>query len=102
LPIGFRLAQYDLALRRFLRLSELAIGDDYGAAIPAPRRSALRASQGPSICRAATYLAMLSWRYKGPRRTAMCNQLRGLLRERGLVVRARVVGLKRSLPAPTR
>jgi transposase len=67
LPIGFRLAQYDLALRRFLRLSELAIGDDYGAAIPAPRRSALRASQGPSICRAATYLAMLSWRYKGPK-----------------------------------
>src|SRR5215467_9229220 len=57
-PTGFRLAQYDLALRRFLRLSELAIGDDYGAAILAPRRSAPRASQGPSICRAATYLAM--------------------------------------------
>src|SRR5215472_14642023 len=35
-PTGFRLAQYDLALRRFLRLSELAIGDDYGAAILAP------------------------------------------------------------------
>src|SRR5262249_23604437 len=57
-PTGFRLAQYDLALRRFLRLSELAIGDDYGAAILAPRRSAPLASQGPSICRAATYLAM--------------------------------------------
>src|SRR5260221_7942327 len=66
-PTGFRLAQYDLALRRLLRLSELAIGDNYGAAIPAPPRSALRASQGPSICRAATYLAMVSWRYKGPR-----------------------------------
>jgi hypothetical protein len=65
-PTGFRLAQYDLALRRLLRLSELAIGDSYGAAIPAPRRSALRTSQGPSICRAATYLAMLLWGYKGP------------------------------------
>lgn len=39
---------------------------------------------------------------EGPRRTAMCNQLRGLLRERGVVVRAGVAGLKRSLPAPTR
>jgi len=40
------------------RLSELAVGGDYGAATPAPRRSALRASHGPSICRAVTCLAM--------------------------------------------
>jgi hypothetical protein len=32
-------------------------------------------------------------------RTALCNQLRGLLRERGVVVRVGVAGLKRSLPA---
>jgi hypothetical protein len=59
LPCGFRLAQYDLARCRLLRLSELAIGDVYGAAIPAPRCSAIRASLGPSICRAVTHLASL-------------------------------------------
>jgi len=32
-------------------------------------------------------------------RTALCNQLRGLLRERGLVVRTGAAALKRSLPA---
>jgi len=32
-------------------------------------------------------------------RTALCNQLRGLLRERGVVVRVGVAGLKRGLPA---
>ena len=32
-------------------------------------------------------------------RTALCNQLRGLLRERGVVIRVGVAGLKRSLPA---
>src|ERR1700724_2793549 len=32
-------------------------------------------------------------------RTALCNQLRGLLRERGVAVRVGVAALKRSLPA---
>jgi transposase len=32
-------------------------------------------------------------------RTALCNQLRGLLRERGVAVRMGVAGLKRALPA---
>jgi transposase len=32
-------------------------------------------------------------------RTALCNQLRGLLRERGVVVRTGAAALKRSLPA---
>src|SRR6202790_559674 len=32
-------------------------------------------------------------------RTALCNQLRGLLRERGVAVRIGVAGLKRALPA---
>ena len=59
LPNGFCLAQYDLARCRLLRLSELAVGDDYGATIPAPRCSALRASHGPSICRAVAYAATL-------------------------------------------
>src|SRR6516225_4202984 len=64
LPNGFCLAQYDLARCRLLRLSELAVGDDYGATTPAPRCSALRASHGPSICRAVTYAATLEKRYK--------------------------------------
>jgi transposase len=32
-------------------------------------------------------------------RTALCNQLRGLLRERGVVVRTGAAALKRGLPA---